>query len=142
MPCRGSGGLAWNSLGPLRTGFEAVIGTQQHDRFRTGELNQPLQHHIVKAIRAFHDIFVEIELFLIDPVELRRMIRHESVREMIDAIEVNRREIPRLGFHQCRRHRLDRGVIAQDFRKRFQLPVFFLIDLCRVGDERQNVGFG
>ena len=51
--------------GPLRAGFEAVIGAKDHRRLGAGQLEQALQHHVVKAIRAANDIFVELELFLL-----------------------------------------------------------------------------
>ena len=48
--------------GPLRAGFKAVIGAKDHRRVRSGQLEQAFQHHVVKAVRALDDIFVEREI--------------------------------------------------------------------------------
>ena len=67
MPCRRAGRFARRAAGTLRAGFKAVIGTKDNCRFRTGELEQALQHHVVKAICASNDILVQREILLLDP---------------------------------------------------------------------------
>ena len=112
MPDRRACGFPRCAVRALRAGFEAVVGAKDNRRLRTGQLEQALQHHVVKAVRALNDIFVEREILVFDPGQLRRVICHEGVREMIDAIVIDGGEIPRLALHQRGRDRVDGCVIA------------------------------
>ena len=68
MPDRRSGRFARYSAGTLRTGFEAMIGTKNDGGLGPGQMEQPLEHHVMKAIGARNDIFVPIEILLLDPI--------------------------------------------------------------------------
>src|SRR4029077_2008612 len=74
--CR-AGRLAWRSLRTLRTGFKSVVGTKDDGRAGAGELQQTFEHHVVKAISAFYDIFEKRKVFVADPGKLWRVISHE-----------------------------------------------------------------
>ena len=49
---------------PEMVGMESVIGDQNHRRFRPGESQQRFEHHVVEAIGAINDIFVDFEAAL------------------------------------------------------------------------------
>ena len=89
-----------------------MVGAKDHRRLRSGQLDQAFQHHVVKAVRALNDIFVQREILVFDPGQLRRVVCHKGVREMIDAIVIDGGEIPRLALHQRGRDRVDGCVIA------------------------------
>ena len=61
----------------------------------------------MEAVGTSNDVLIKGEILVIDPGKLRRVIGHEGVREMIDAIVVNSGEIPWLGLHQCSRDRMN-----------------------------------
>jgi len=112
MPGGGPGRLARGAARTLRTGFKTVVGAKDDCGIGPGEIKQSLEHHVVKSVGAFHDVFIDSKVLLSDPLQLGRVIGHEGVREMIDSIIVNSGEIPGLVLHQRGRDRVDRGVIA------------------------------
>src|SRR5438105_12809561 len=68
MPCRRSSGLTRRATGTLRARFEAVIGTQNNCRLRSGKVEQALQHHVMKAVPAPYHILVHGEVLFLNPV--------------------------------------------------------------------------
>ena len=117
-----------------------MVGAEDDCRIGPGEIEQSLEHHVVETVSTFYDILINGEVFVLYPLQLRRVVGHEGVREMIDPVVIDRGEIPWLVLHQRGRDCVDGGVIAQDFGKRTQTLVLLLIDLRRVGNEGQDMG--
>ena len=60
----------------------------------------------METVTALHDVLVHGEVFLLNPLQLWRVIRHEGMGEVVDSIVIDRSKIPRLCFHQRRRDRV------------------------------------
>ena len=95
----------------------------------------------MKAISAFHNIPIHGEIFLLNPLELGRVIGHESVGEMVYSVVINRREIPWLAFHQGSCDSMDGSVITQDLGKGAKSLILFLVDLRRIRNEGKDMCF-
>ena len=98
--------------GALRPGFEAMVRAKDDSCLGAGQLEQTLQHHVVKAVGAFNDTFEKGEVFFLDPLQFGRVIGHEGVAKMVDAIVIDSGEIPRLCLHQRRCDRMNGSVIT------------------------------
>ena len=93
---RRTGGFHGDTPRPQMIGVKAMIRNQYHGNVRSSEFQQRLQHHVVETISAVYNIFVDLELFFRDALHPRRMEMHESVTKVIDAVVINRHEVPRL----------------------------------------------
>ena len=99
-------------------GMKAVVG-HHHDRgVRAGQLHVNPQHQIMILVTDADDILVELIFFLVDPFQARRVILHEAVAEMVDAVEINPHEIPRLQLHQGGGGGMDAGDFRQNLGDR------------------------
>ena len=111
-----------------------------HDRgVIARELDHRAEHHVVKLVCAVHHVLVSLVVVGRDPVETGRVVLHESMAEVIDAVVVHRHEIPGLQLH----HRGRGGVNARSLRQYLgNLPearILFLIDLRGVRNERKDL---
>src|ERR1022692_2095696 len=94
--------------------MEAMIRHENDGGIFAGFLQQSPQHPIVELVRHRDHVVVQFEVAFPDPGLPRRMVLHEAVAEVIDRVEVDREEIPRLVVHQPHRS----GMHAHTFRQR------------------------
>ena len=82
--------------GPQVIGVKSVIAHKDHCRAFIDQAEQCAEHRVMIAVGIGNDVLVKGEVLLCHPRQLRRMITHEGMAEMIDAAIINRSEIPGL----------------------------------------------
>ena len=135
-------GLDGDVLGTQVVGMEAVVGEEDHRGVLPGEFEHRPEHQVVHAVARLDDAGVDLEVRIRDALLLWRVVLHEAVAEVVDAVQVHRHEVPRLELHERGRGGMDRGDLADDLGERLQALVLLLIDLVAVGDERPDVVLG
>ena len=136
VPHGDAGGHAGGELRPQVIAVKPVIGHQHDRRVRTGEVDQPLQHHVVGTVGAIDDVLIHLEIRLRDARHLGRMVVHEKMADLIDRPEIDRHEIPlRIALHQVTGGRLHRVGLGQFLRQTLQAAVALLIDLRAIRHE-------
>ena len=118
---------------------EAVVGQQDDGAAVAGQLDEPLQHLVVKPVARLNDALVPREVFVPDGGELRRMVPHKAVPETVDGVEIDGRQVPLRLAHEVRRGGLDGRRVGDDAGERGEPPVVRLVDAGGVGDEREQV---
>src|SRR3954447_15962272 len=93
----------------------------------------------MKAVTPLYHILVHGVVILGNPLQLRRVIRHEGMGEVVDAVVIDGTEIPWFAFHQSRRDGVHRGIVTQDLGEGAKPLVLLLIDLSRFGNKRQDM---
>ena len=90
---------------------------------------------IVIDIASLYHLFVPPVILFFHISHSRWMVIHESVRKVIDGIKIYGSEVPRFMMHDGRGCTTDCGAFCDDSGQSFDSPVFFLIDLGKVGNE-------
>ena len=65
---RGSGRFVRNGLRPQVIRMKAVVRDQHNGGVFPSQLEQSAEHHVMVAIAAFHNILVELEVLLRNPI--------------------------------------------------------------------------
>ena len=138
MPHDRSGGIARALAWPDASAVESVIRANNDQGVGSRQFDEPMQHHVLKTVNAGDDVLQQLKLALADVRLPWRMERHESVRKVVNRVEVNRGEIPVGPLHRRRRRCLDRAAFAEQSRERFDAAVFRLINLRCPRNEGQD----
>ena len=103
--------------GPEVVGVEAVVGEQDDRRLGPDPLKQVPEHEVVEAVDGLDGAPVEPVVGLAHVGHPGRVVLHEPVPDVVDRVEVDGREVPRLVVHEVRRRRLDAGGIGEDLAR-------------------------
>ena len=136
-----AGGFHGDATRTQMVGMEAVVGDHDDGGVGTGEIEQRLQHHVVKAVGAVDHVFVNLELGFGNAFHARRMVVHEAVAEVVDAVVVDGEKIPGFVLQDPGGGVVDGTVFGKNFGERLQAFIFFLIDLCGAGNPGKDGGF-
>src|ERR1700691_1971145 len=123
-------------------GMKAMIRDQQHRSIWSSQIQKCLQHHVVKTIGSIYDIFVDFELIFRNSFHARWMEIHESVTEVVDAVVIDRQEVPRFVLQDPGGSVMDGAILRQYLRKGMQSLVFLLIHFSGTRDPGKNRRFG
>ena len=81
----------------------AVVGDDENRGLFIGVLKQMAEHHVVEDITRCHNVLVNFVIRLRNPIDFR--VIGETVTEVVDAIEIDRHEVPRLILNEMHRGR-------------------------------------
>ena len=130
------GGNIGNGRGAQVIRMKAMIRHENHGGVLAGFFEQRPQHLVVKLVSHRDHVVVQLEVALADPGLPRRMVSHEAVAEVIDRIEVDREEIPRLVIQQPNGGGLDAHAFGERPQEHGQPLVIVLIDLSGQRNKR------
>jgi hypothetical protein len=136
MPDGDAGGDARGELGAQVVGMEAVVGDEDDGGLGAGHFQQDLEHHVVGAVGAFHDVLVDLEVLIGDACHLGRMVVHEVVGDFIDGAEVDGHEVPvGIRLHQVGGGGLDGVGLGHVLAEGMEAFVAGLVDEVALGEE-------
>lgn len=136
VPDGDAGGDARGELGPQVIGVEAVVGDEDDGSVRASHLKKDLEHHVVGAVGAFHDVLVDLEVLIGDACHLGGMVVHEVVGDFIDGAEVDGHEVPtRIGLHEMGGGGLDGVGLGHVLAEVIEAFVAGLVDEVAFGEE-------
>ena len=132
MPCSrcsmaGPAGCVGKLLTSHGSGWK-VVGDDENRGVFIGVLKQMAEHHVVEDITRCHNVLVNFVIRLRNPIDFWWVIAHETVTEVVDAIEIDRHEVPRLILNEMHRAGLDGGTLCDDLGAAIQTSIRALVD--------------
>jgi len=92
---------------------EPVVGNDDDGGFIVDQFQIRAQHQVMKLIAGVHHVLVQLKISLFHPIQTRRVVFHETVAKMVDAVEIHAHEIPGFQLHQCGGGGVDAGIFSQ-----------------------------
>lgn len=136
VPDCDAGGDARGELGAQVIGVEAVVGDENDGGVRAGHFQEDLEHHVVGAVSAFHDMLVDFKILIGDACHLGRMVVHEVVGDFIDGAEVDGHEVPiGIRLHEVGGGGLDGVGLGHVLAEGTEAFVAGLVDEVAFGEE-------
>ena len=74
--------------------MEAVVRDEDDGGVRSCEVEQALEHHVVRSVGALDHVLVDLKVFIGDAVHLWWMVVHEMVADLINGAVVDGHEVP------------------------------------------------
>src|SRR5258708_652780 len=130
----GAGRFSGNSARTQMIGMEPVIGDQPDGGLWPGQREQPGKKHVRTAVPAVNDILVHLKLMFWNAIHARRVIVHEGVTEVIDAVVIDGQEIPVLILQNPSSGIVNGAVLGQDLAESYEMLVLLLIDAAGFGN--------
>ncbi len=121
---------------PQVVGMKAVIRDQHDVSVFGNQLHEHAQVHVVQLVGGFNDLVVLVIVLFRNPIQAGWVIAHEAVAEVVDGVEINGPEMPRLVVQHGAHGIPNSDRLRYGLGERFDALVLLLIDFEKVRHEQ------